>query len=138
LLFNITSNVTSCQMNKEALIETARHLVQKGKGILAADESNSTADKRLAAIGVESNEEMRRQYRELLLMTPDVEKYLSGVILYEETLGQRNFHGELFLDVLKRKGIIPGIKVDAGSIPLAGFPDEEVTEGLDGLAARVA
>jgi len=125
-------------MNKEALIQTARHLVEKGKGILAADESNRTADKRLSAVGIESNEEMRRQYRELLLMTPEIENYLSGVILYEETLGQHNFHGELFIDVLEKKGIIPGIKVDKGSIPLAGFPDEEVTEGLDGLAARVA
>ncbi|MEX0909847.1 MAG: class I fructose-bisphosphate aldolase [Candidatus Paceibacterota bacterium] len=125
-------------MNKEALIQTARHLVQKGKGILAADESNSTADKRLKAVGVESNEEMRRQYRELLLMTPEIENYISGVILYEETLGQRNFHNELFIDSLERRGIVPGIKVDAGSIPLAGFPDEEVTEGLDELAARVS
>jgi len=125
-------------MDKEALIQTARHLVQKGKGILAADESNSTADKRLMAIGVEPSQEMRRQYRELLLMTPEIENYISGVILYDETLGQHNFHGELFMDVLKRKGIIPGIKVDSGSIPLAGFPDEEVTEGLDGLAGRIS
>lgn len=125
-------------MDKEALIQTARHLVQKGKGILAADESNSTADKRLAAVGIEPNEEMRRQYRELLLMTPELENYISGVILYDETLGQNNFYGESFMDVLKRKEIIPGIKVDSGSVPLAGFPDEEITEGLDGLAGRIS
>lgn len=125
-------------MDKEALIQTARHLVQKGKGILAADESNSTADKRLTAVGIEASEEMRRQYRELLLMTPEIENYISGVILYDETLGQRNFYGEPFMDVLKRKGIIPGIKVDSGSVPLPGFPDEEITEGLDGLAERIS
>lgn len=125
-------------MNKEALIETARQMVQQGKGILAADESNRTADKRLSAVGIESSEEMRRQYRELLFSTPDIEKYLSGIILYEETFGQRNFHNELFIDVLKKKGIIPGIKLDQGSVQLPGFPDEEITEGLDGLPARVA
>jgi fructose-bisphosphate aldolase, class I len=126
-------------MDKEALIQTARHLVQKGKGILAADESNSTADKRLKAVGVEEpSQEMRRQYRELLLMTPEIENYISGVILYEETLGQQNYYGESFVDVLKRKGIIPGIKVDSGSVSLAGFPDEEVTEGLDGLSTRIS
>lgn len=125
-------------MDKEALIHTARQMVRKGRGILAADESSSTADKRLEAVGIEPSEEMRRQYRELLLSTPEIENYLSGVILYEETLHQSDYHGRTFVQVLQEKGIIPGIKVDLGTVPLPGFPDEVITEGLDGLPERLA
>lgn len=124
-------------MDKEALIHIARQMVRPGRGILAADESNNTADQRLAAVGVESNEEMRRQYRELFLTTPEVENYLSGVILYEETLHQKSYHGRPFVEILQEKGIIPGIKVDMGTVPLPGFPDEVITEGLDGLKGRL-
>jgi fructose-bisphosphate aldolase class I len=124
-------------MNTEVLTHTASHLLFRGKGILAADESVKTADARLAAVGIAPNEEMRRQYRELLLSTPDIERYLSGVILSEETLGQRDYNGELFITTLKKKEIMFGVKADGGSVPLAGFPDEEITEGLDGLSGRL-
>lgn len=125
-------------MDKEALIHTARQMVRPGRGILAADESNSTADKRLSDVGIEPSEEMRRQYRELLLSTPEIENYLSGVILYDETLRQSDYHGRSFVQVLQEKGIIPGIKVDIGTVPLPGYPDEVITEGLDGLPERLA
>lgn len=125
-------------MNKEALVSTASLLLTQGKGILAADESVKTADARLAAVGIAPSEEMRRQYRELLLSTPEIEHYLSGVILSEDTLEQRDYSGELFTATLKKRGIIFGVKADRGSIPFAGFPDEEITEGLDGLLGRLS
>lgn len=125
-------------MNKEALARTALRLLVQGKGILAADESVKTADLRLTAVGIAPGEEMRRQYRELLLSTPEIERYLSGVILSEDTLGQRDYNGELFITTLKKREIMFGVKADRGSVPLAGFPDEEVTEGLDGLMERLA
>lgn len=118
------------------MIQTARALVAPGKGILAADESTPTMAKRLAAIGVESTEPRRRAYREILFTSPGIEEYIGGVILFEETLRQRASDGTPFAEVLQRRGIIPGIKVDAGTKPLAGFPQEVVTEGLDGLRGR--
>ncbi|MGH8770084.1 MAG: class I fructose-bisphosphate aldolase, partial [Burkholderiales bacterium] len=110
----------------------AKAMVAKGKGILAADESFPSIKKRFDSIGVESTEETRRTYREMLLTAPGMAQYISGVIFFDETLRQSNAKGERFVDVLNRAGIIPGIKVDTGSKPLAGFPGEEVTEGLDG------
>lgn len=115
----------------------AKAMVAKGKGILAADESSPSIKKRLDSIGVESTEETRRTYREMLLTAPGMSQQISGVIFFDETLRQSTARGERFVDALNRAGIIPGIKVDTGSKPLAGFPGEEVTEGLDGLRARL-
>ena len=125
-------------MNTAAMIETARALVAPGKGILAADESTPTMAKRLAAIGLESTEELRRSYREILFTTGGIGQAISGVILFDETLRQSTADGVPFTEVLHRQGVIPGIKVDGGTKPLAGFPDETVTEGLDGLRERLA
>jgi fructose-bisphosphate aldolase, class I len=118
------------------LQETARALVAPGKGILAADESSGTIEKRFADVGVESTEEHRRAYRELLLTTPEVEQYISGVILYDETIRQSAADGTPFAELLAARGIIPGIKVDKGAKPLALSDGETVTEGLDGLRQR--
>ena len=125
-------------MQAQALIDTANELVAPGKGILAADESTGTIKKRLASIDVESTEENRRAYRNLLFTTPGVEDFISGVILFEETLFQKADDGTPFPDLLAAKGIVPGIKVDKGAKPLAGFEGEKVTEGLDGLRERLA
>jgi fructose-bisphosphate aldolase class I len=116
----------------------ARQLVAPGKGILAADESSGTIKKRFDSIALESNEENRRAYRDLLFTTPGVEQYLSGVILYDETLRQKASDGRSFSEVLTRRGILPGIKVDAGAKVLALAPEEKITEGLDGLRERCA
>jgi fructose-bisphosphate aldolase class I len=113
-------------------------LLQKRKGILAADESTGTMNKRLEAAGASTTPEMRREYRELLFTAPDIEQYLSGVILYDETIRSATAGGVPFADLLTARGIVPGIKVDKGTVPFDGFPDEVVTEGLDGLAARLS
>ncbi|MGZ5293125.1 MAG: class I fructose-bisphosphate aldolase [Actinomycetota bacterium] len=120
------------------LHDTARDLVAPAKGILAADESTGTIKKRFDSIGVESTEEQRRRYRQLLFTTPGVGDHISGVILFDETIRQSADDGRTFVDVLRAAGIVPGIKVDTGAKPLAGFPDETVTEGLDGLRERLA
>ncbi|HSB39805.1 MAG TPA: class I fructose-bisphosphate aldolase, partial [Gaiellaceae bacterium] len=120
-----------------ALEETARALVAEGKGILAADESDGTIKKRFDSIGVESTEENRRGYRELLFTTEGAEEYISGVILFDETIRQSAADGTPFPKVLQGRGIIPGIKVDKGAKPLALAPGETITEGLDGLRARL-
>jgi fructose-bisphosphate aldolase class I len=120
------------------LADVARALVAPGKGILAADESSGTIKRRFDAIGVENTEENRRAYRELLFRTPGAAKYISGVILYDETIRQKAADGTPFVTVLKQQGIAPGIKVDIGAKPLAGAPGETVTEGLDGLRERLA
>src|SRR4051812_23417983 len=119
------------------LHETAKALVAEGKGILAADESDRTIKKRFDSIGVESTEDNRRAYRELLFTTSGVEEYVSGVILFDETLRQRAGDGTPFPELLASRGIVPGIKVDHGATPLALAPGETVTEGLDGLRARL-
>ena len=119
------------------LHETARALVAEGKGILAADESGGTIKKRFDSIGLESTEENRRAYRDMLFTTPGVEDYISGVILFDETIRQKALDGTPFPELLASKGIIPGIKVDEGAKPLAGAEGETVTEGLDGLRARL-
>lgn len=120
------------------LHDTARDLVAPAKGILAADESTGTIKKRFDSIGVESTEEQRRRYRQLLFTTPGVGDHISGVILFDETIRQSADDGRTFVDVLRAAGVVPGIKVDTGAKPLAGFPDETVTEGLDGLRERLA
>jgi fructose-bisphosphate aldolase, class I len=116
---------------------TARALVAEGKGILAADESDGTIKKRFDSIGVESTEETRRAYRELLFTTEGVEEFISGVILYDETIRQSSADGTPFPKLLASKGIIPGIKVDKGAKPLARAEGETITEGLDGLRGRL-
>jgi fructose-bisphosphate aldolase, class I len=115
----------------------ARALVAPGKGILAADESTGTIEKRLRSIDVESTEENRRAYRNLLFTTSGVEEFISGVILYDETIRQSADDGTPFPELLSRRGIIPGIKVDKGAKPLANAPGETITEGLDGLRERL-
>jgi fructose-bisphosphate aldolase class I len=120
------------------LRETARELVARGKGILAADESSGTIEKRFDQIGVTSTEENRRAYRQLLFTTPGLEDHISGVILFDETIRQSTDDGTRFTEVLEKAGVIPGIKVDTGAKPLALFEGETVTEGLDGLRERLA
>ena len=123
--------------NEDELQSTIGQMVQRGKGILAADESHPTIAKRFKAIGVESTEANRRSYRTLLFTTPGAAEYISGVILFEETLGQAADDNTLLPGVLSRQGIVPGIKVDKGKVPLANAPGDEVTQGLDGLAERL-
>src|SRR5690242_1488473 len=124
-------------MPNTELHETAAALVAEGKGILAADESDGTIKKRFDTIGVESTEETRRGYRNLLFTTPGAEEYISGVILFDETIRQKADDGTPFPQLLASKGIIPGIKVDEGAKPLAHAEGETVTEGLDGLRGRL-
>ena len=122
---------------KSDLMTVARGLVSPGKGILAADESTNTITKRLASVGVESTEESRRSYRDMLLGAPGIESFLSGVILYDETIRQTDKHGMPFVERLRSKGIHAGIKVDQGTEPLEGSPQETITAGLDGLRRRL-
>ena len=124
-------------MGAQELHETARAIVAEHKGILAADESTGTIKKRFDSIGVESTEENRRFYRQLLFTAAGMEDSIGGVILYDETLRQSADDGTPFAEVLASKGVIPGIKVDTGAHDLAGFPGEKITEGLDGLRARL-
>src|SRR5438132_4326610 len=119
------------------LHETARALVAEGKGILAADESSGTIKKRFDTIGVESTEENRRAYRDMLFTTPGAEEFISGVILFDETLRQSGHDGTPFPKLLESKGVIPGIKVDKGAKALALAEAETITEGLDGLRERL-
>jgi fructose-bisphosphate aldolase class I len=119
------------------LNDTARALVAPGKGILAADESSGTIKKRFDSISVESTEQNRRDYREMLFTAEGAGDHISGVILYDETIRQQGADGTPLVDVLTRQGVIPGIKVDTGSKDLAGAPGEKVTEGLDGLRERL-
>jgi fructose-bisphosphate aldolase class I len=121
----------------DELYETARAIVSDNKGVLAADESTGTITKRFDAIGVESTEENRRFYRNLLFTTGGMEEYIGGVILYDETIRQRSDDGTPFAALLAAKGVVPGIKVDTGAKPLALHPGETVTEGLDGLRERL-
>jgi fructose-bisphosphate aldolase class I len=125
-------------MNAERLEATARALVSPGKGILAADESHPSIGRRFDALGIPNTEETRRQYRQMLLTTTAVAEYVSGVILFDETIRQKADDGTPLVEILARQGIIPGIKVDRGAKPLAGAPGEQVTEGLDGLRERLA
>ena len=124
-------------MAAQDLESTARALVAENKGILAADESEGTIKKRFDSIDVESTEENRRAYRDLLFTTEGIEEYISGVILFDETIRQASREGTPFPQLLERRGIIPGIKVDKGAKPLANAPGETITEGLDGLRGRL-
>ena len=124
-------------MSIEQLAETAQAMVAAGKGIIAIDESNNTIAKRFAGVGIENSEEHRRAYRELLLGTPKLGEYISGAILYDETIRQSTRDGVPFTKLMMDNGIIPGIKVDKGTYALAGCPGEVVTEGLDGLRDRL-
>jgi fructose-bisphosphate aldolase, class I len=118
--------------------EIARELVASEKGILAADESTGTITKRFDSISVKSTEGNRRRYRQMLFTTPGLGRHISGVILYDETIHQAADNGAPFVEILEKAGVIPGIKVDTGAKPLALFPGEAVTEGLDGLRKRLA
>jgi fructose-bisphosphate aldolase, class I len=125
-------------MAQHDLHETARALVAEGKGLLAADESDGTIKKRFDSVGIESTQENRRAYRDMLFTTPGVEEYISGVILFDETIRQSALDDTPFPQLLAAKGAIPGIKVDLGAKPLAGAEGETITEGLDGLRERLA
>jgi fructose-bisphosphate aldolase, class I len=124
-------------MSIEQLHEIAQAMVAPGKGIIAIDESNTTIKKRFDAVGIECSEENRRAYRELLLTAPGLSEHISGAILFDETIRQSTRDGVPFTKVMADNGILPGIKVDKGTTPLAGFPGELVTEGLDGLRQRL-
>ncbi len=125
-------------MNQAQLEETARALVAPGKGILAADESSGTIKKRFDTISLDSTENNRRAYREMLFTAPGLGDHISGVILYDETIRQDASDGTRLAKIIEKNGMIPGIKVDTGAKDLAGFPGEQVTEGLDGLRERLA
>ena len=124
-------------MNKQLLQDTIVQLFANNKGLLAMDESNGTCNKRFASAGIPQTVEMRRKYRELIVTTPGFNESIGGAILYDETIRQQTKEGILFTDILKKAGIILGIKVDTGAKPMAGFPNEKITEGLDGLRERV-
>jgi len=124
-------------MNIKELQGVARHMVANHRGLLAADESTGTIEKRFKSIGLVATEETRRAYREMLFTTPGVEQFISGVIMYDETIRQKTRAGEPFTEYLVKLGIMPGIKVDKGTKPLAGSPNEKITEGLDGLRERL-
>ncbi|MDQ4069507.1 MAG: fructose-bisphosphate aldolase class I, partial [Actinomycetota bacterium] len=125
-------------MASNDLAAIARQMVAPGQGILAADESTGTITKRFDKVGIESTEESRRDYRELLVTAPGAGEYISGIILYDETIRQDASDGRRFVDLLDDVGILPGIKVDTGAKPLTFSPDEKMTEGLDGLRDRIA
>ena len=124
-------------MDTKLMTETAKAMVAPGKGLLAADESSGTCKKRFDSVKVECTEENRRAYRELLFTTPGIADFVSGVILFDETLRQKTKEGVGFAEYLKKNGVIPGIKVDAGAQDMALHPGEKVTEGLDGLRKRL-
>src|SRR5215475_2886684 len=124
-------------MNAIELNRVALGMVAKGKGILAADESSGTIKKRFDSIKLDSTEEHRRTYREMLFTAPGAAQSISGVIMYDETIRQKTTDGTPFPQYLARQGMIPGIKVDLGAKPLANFPGETITEGLDGLRERL-
>ncbi|MEG4577626.1 fructose-bisphosphate aldolase class I [Microcoleus sp. N3A4] len=124
-------------MNAQDLIDTARMLVADYKGLLAMDESNPTCNKRFAKLGIPQTEEARRAYRELIITTPGLGEYISGAILYDETIHQQQRNGIPFIKAITDAGIIAGIKVDIGAKDMAGHPGEKITEGLDGLRDRL-
>ena len=125
-------------MNIDELKSVAQAIVAKQKGVLAADESSPTIKKRFDSISVESTEENRRRYREIMFTTEGLERNVGGVILFDETLRQSTRDGVPFAKVLADRGIVPGIKVDKGTKPLPLYPGEKITEGMDGLGDRLA
>lgn len=124
-------------MNTQLLMETAKLLVTRGKGLLAMDESNPTCNKRFAKLGIPQTEAARRDWRDLIITTPNLDSYISGLILYDETIRQSKQDGTPFVDAIISAGIIPGIKVDTGTQPLAGHNGDKITEGLDRLRDRL-
>lgn len=124
-------------MDTEKLEHIAKMMVAHGKGLLAADESNASCEKRFDSVGVECTEDTRREYRQILLTTPGAEQYMSGAILYDETFWQSGTEGQAFRVVMKKRDVMPGIKVDKGLIDLPGFPNEKLTQGLDGLPEQM-
>lgn len=124
-------------MDTKQLEDIAKSLVVAGKGLLAADESSKSCQKRFDAVGVPCTEETRREYRELLLTTPGAEQFLTGVIMFDETFWQSTKSGQVFRDYIKKHGIMPGIKVDKGLVDLPGFPGEQISQGLDGLPEQM-
>ena len=124
-------------MNAQTLIDTARHMIGSGKGLLAMDESTGTCNKRFAEAGIPQSEEMRRAYRDLIVTTPGIGDALGGAILFDETIRQKTLGGVPFAEALEKAGVIPGIKVDEGAKDLPFHPGEKVTEGLDGLRGRL-
>ncbi|KAL7676794.1 hypothetical protein ACOME3_003045 [Neoechinorhynchus agilis] len=134
-----TVTPSSLYLSKEKqdeLVDIAKKILTPGKGILAADESTASITKRFENAGIPVSQSISRAYRQLLFTSPDIEKYISGVIMFDETFGQSTDDGVLFVDLLKSKGILPGIKVDIGVVPLAGTDDEVTTQGLDRLSER--
>nr|ACN40657.1 unknown [Picea sitchensis] len=136
--YNATALSVRAGAYSEELIKTAKRVASPGRGILAMDESNATCGKRLASIGLENTEANRQAYRQLLVSAPGLGQYISGSILFEETLYQSTTDGKKMVDVLVQQDIVPGIKVDKGLVPLAGSNDESWCQGLDGLASRCA
>ncbi|HCE57809.1 MAG TPA: fructose-bisphosphate aldolase class I [Prolixibacteraceae bacterium] len=124
-------------MEIQELIKTTNSLVANHKGILAMDESNPTCNKRFAKLGIPQTPELRRDYREMIVSTPGLNESISGAILFDETVHQQLKDGSSFINVLTNNGIIPGIKVDGGTVALAGHPEEKITEGLDNLRNRL-
>jgi fructose-bisphosphate aldolase class I len=125
-------------MSARELIATAKAMVAEGKGLLAMDESTPTCNKRFEKVGIPQTVEARRSYREMILTTPGLDEFISGAILYDETIRQSKKNGTPFIKLITNAGIIPGIKVDTGAKDMAGHPGEKITEGLDGLRARIA
>ncbi|VAI03499.1 unnamed protein product [Triticum turgidum subsp. durum] len=132
------SMVVRASAYADELVKTAKTIASPGRGILAMDESNATCGKRLASIGLENTEANRQAYRTLLVTPPGLGNYISGAILFEETLYQSTVDGKKIVDILVEQGIVPGIKVDKGLVPLVGSNDESWCQGLDGLASREA
>lgn len=124
-------------MDRKQLVKTAKKMVAEDRGLLAMDESNATCNARFALLGYPQTKEYRRAYREVLVTTPGLERFINGAILSDETIRQQTKDKAPFVDVLTSVGILPGIKVDKGTLELAGFPDEKITEGLDGLGERL-
>jgi fructose-bisphosphate aldolase class I len=125
-------------MGEQELATTVQAMMQAGKGLLAMDESNSTCNQRFAKLGIPQTEEARRAWRELILTTPGLGEFISGAILYDETIRQAKSDGTSFVKLMTEAGIVPGIKVDAGAKDMAGHPGEKITEGLDGLRERLS
>jgi len=125
-------------MNTTSLTDIARSLVANDKGLLAMDESMPTCNQRFAKLGIPQTEEARRSFRQWIVTTPGLVQYISGAILFDETTRQRTSAGPSMIEALTQGGIIPGIKVDKGAMPLPAFPGEKITEGLDGLRERLA
>ena len=134
---NRSDRILEIDLTMHKLEMMARQLVETEKGLLAADESFPSIAKRFRSLGIPSTEETRLAYRDMLLTSPGIEEYISGVILFDETIREKRCDGTSFLQLLERRGIVPGIKVDKGVVPFAGSPGETITDGLDALRDRL-